>query len=152
MERVSPLSPDRTNPSIESGYEPEITAFEIDLDSILNNLILNSVEAFITRDHVGTRSINIHVSQKTKSSMLISYTDSGPGIAPEIKDVRKILNFGETTKRGKNGDMDGTGIGMWILDSVVNEFGGTVQLFRPNSSWGFRIDIVLPTSPKSSSV
>ena len=138
--------------SIEDGYEPEITAFEIDLDSILNNLILNSVEAFITRDHIGTRSINIHVSEKSKSSMLISYTDSGPGIAPEIKDIRKLLNFGETTKRGKNGDMDGTGIGMWILDSVVNEFGGTVQLFRPSPSWGFKIDIVLPTSPKNSSI
>jgi signal transduction histidine kinase len=130
--------------TFEDNYDPYILAFEIDLDSIFNNLILNSVEAFILRSHEGERDILIAVSRASKGSVLISYTDSGPGIDPRVKDVRRLLDFGQTTKSGLNGESEGTGIGLWILDAIVGEYRGSVELFRPSAGWGFKIEIVLP--------
>lgn len=131
--------------SFSEQYRPQINALEIDLDSIFNNLILNSVEAFITRHHAGERVIKIAVSSIEPNTILIHYTDSGPGLADTIRSERDIFTFGETTKVNKDGLKIGTGIGMWILDSVVNEYRGTVKAFRPSDQWGFRIDIQMPS-------
>ena len=87
------------------------------------------------------------VSAGEGSAVEFSYTDSGPGLDPSITTERRIFNFGETTKTGLNGSPGGTGIGMWILDSIVGEYGGQARAFRPGNGWGFRIDITLPTTP-----
>lgn len=128
------------------GYDPVIHALEIDLDSIFNNLLLNSVEAFVLRNHAGSRLITINVHRGTNDEIIIDYRDSGPGIDPNYRTVSQIFNFGETTKTGIDGN--GTGIGMWILDSVVNEYGGRVEAFRPSADWGFKAEIQLPERRK----
>lgn len=130
------------NVDIADGYDPIVNALEIDLDSIFNNLLLNSVEAFVLRNHGGERKIRIGVTADQQSRILIDYRDSGPGIDPHYRDIKKIFAFGETTKTGIDGN--GTGIGMWILDSVVSEYGGTAQVFRPSADWGFKAEITLP--------
>lgn len=124
------------------GYDPVIHALEIDLDSIFNNLLLNSVEAFVLRNHAGMRLITINVDRGANDEIMIDYRDSGPGIDPNYRMVSQIFNFGETTKTGIDGN--GTGIGMWILDSVVKEYGGRVEAFRPSADWGFKTEIRLP--------
>lgn len=124
------------------GYDPTIYALEIDLDSIFNNLLLNSVEAFVLRNHGGQRLITIGVECGKDNEILIDYRDSGPGIDPNYRKVSQIFNFGETTKTGIDGN--GTGIGMWILDSIVKEYGGSVEAFRPSANWGFKAEIQLP--------
>lgn len=131
----------------EPDFDPSLSGFEIDLDSIFNNLILNSVEAFVSRRHPGRRSIRVVVSGGENGAIDIHYTDTGPGLDPTIPAERRIFNFGETTKTGLNGSPGGTGIGMWILDSIVGEYGGQARAFRPGDGWGFRIDITLPTTP-----
>ena len=123
-------------------YDPVIHALEIDLDSIFNNLLLNSVEAFVLRNHGGEREITIGVGRGSAGQVLIDYRDSGPGIDPNYRNISQIFNFGETTKTGIDGN--GTGIGMWILDSVIKEYGGQVEAFRPSPDWGFKAEIQLP--------
>lgn len=127
---------------IADDYDPIIHALEIDLDSIFNNLLLNSVEAFVLRNHGGERRITIEITRGANDEILIDYRDSGPGIDPNYRTVSQIFNFGETTKTGIDGN--GTGIGMWILDSVVKEYGGRVEAFRPSADWGFKAEIQLP--------
>ncbi|QKD02539.1 sensor histidine kinase [Mesorhizobium loti] len=130
------------NVEFADGYDPVIRALEIDLDSIFNNLLLNSVEAFVLRNHGGARVITIQINRGSSNAILIDYRDSGPGIDPNYRNVSQIFNFGETTKTGIDGN--GTGIGMWILDSVVKEYGGRVEAFRPSADWGFKAEIQLP--------
>lgn len=127
---------------IADDYDPVIHALEIDLDSIFNNLLLNSVEAFVLRNHGGERRITVEITRGANDEILIDYRDSGPGIDPNYRTVSQIFNFGETTKTGIDGN--GTGIGMWILDSVVKEYGGLVEAFRPAADWGFKAEIQLP--------
>ena len=120
-----------------------IMAFQIDLDSIFNNLILNSVEAFLSSRHVGDRRIDVEV-QVLEDYVRINYRDSGPGIHPSIRDPAHIFRFGVTTKRGPDGDTNGVGLGMWILGAVVQGYGGTCKAFRQRKQDGFRLELTLP--------
>ena len=125
--------------------DPKILAFEIDLDSVFNNLILNSVEALLSPNHNGSRHIEIYVSKSNDNEVKIEYRDNGPGLHPSIKDPRAIFNFAVTTKVDRKGNVIGTGLGLWILDAVVSHYGGFAKAYVPDTNYGFRMDIKLPT-------
>ena len=120
-----------------------ILAFEIDLDSVFNNLILNSVEAFLSSRHVGDRCINIEV-QVQEHWVRIAYRDNGPGIHPSIREPSHIFRFATSTKRDPDGEESGTGLGMWILSAVVQGYGGTCKAFRHSNQQGFHLELSLP--------
>ena len=123
--------------------DAHILAFEIDLDSIFNNLILNSVEAFLSSRHVGDRRISIEV-QVQERWVRISYRDNGPGIHPSIGEPSHIFRFATSTKRDPDGKLSGTGLGMWILGAVVQGYGGTCKAFRHSDQQGFHMELSLP--------
>ena len=124
-------------------FNPKILAFEIDLDSIFNNLILNSVEVLLSPKHKGERKIWIEVKQ-LGDNVLINYRDNGPGIDSSIKDPRQIFNFAVTTKIDKSGDAIGTGLGLWILAAVVHTYDGVAKAFSADKQDGFHMEIQLP--------
>lgn len=123
--------------------ELNVLAFEIDLDSIFNNLILNSVEALLSNRHQGDRSISIRVEQAGTQAK-ITYRDNGPGLDASIRDPASIFKFAVTTKRDASGQANGTGLGMWILAAVVHAYGGSCRAFSPGKEKGFRMEILLP--------
>ena len=141
------LKPREVELNIEFDDEKDaaIMAFEIDLDSIFNNLILNSVEAFLSPRHVGKRQIGIAVTVLDEV-VRIDYRDNGPGIHPSIKDPAQIFRFAVTTKVGPDGKVNGTGLGMWILAAVLQSFGGNCKAFRSRDQKGFRMELTLPVS------
>ena len=146
------LEPRETTLLIEFEDEatnPEILAFEIDLDSIFNNLILNSVEALLSPQHIGHREIVITV-KIVESDVQIEYRDNGPGLHPSIKDPAHIFRFAVTTKLAPNGEADGTGLGMWILAAVVQSYGGAFKAYRSHNQKGFRMHLNLPLTGKGS--
>ena len=119
----------------------ELLAFDIDLDSIFNNLILNSVEAFLSPRHSGSRLITIQVGS-VDGALQIDYSDSGPGLDPSIRDPNQIFRFAVTTKQGPAKD-SGTGLGMWILSAVVHGYGGSCRVLRPRGKPGFHLRMTL---------
>ena len=123
--------------------ELNVLAFEIDLDSVFNNLILNSVEALLSDQHQGERKIMIKI-EELESQVKISYGDNGPGLDPSIRDPSSIFRFAVTTKRDASGEANGTGLGMWILAAVVQAYGGYCRAYGPGKGHGFRMEIVLP--------
>ena len=127
----------------DEATDAEILAFEIDLDSIFNNLILNSVEAFLSPQHVGHREIIVTV-KIVGDDVRIEYRDNGPGLYPSIKDPSHIFRFAVTTKLGPDGKADGTGLGMWILAAVVQSYGGSFKAYRSHNQKGFKMYLNLP--------
>lgn len=125
----------------EKDVRYELLAFDIDLDSIFNNLILNSVEAFLSKRHNGPRVIYIHLDS-VDGLLQIDYSDSGPGLDPLIRDPNEIFQFGVTTKYGARKD-SGTGLGMWILSTVVHRYGGSHWVLKPGNKVGFLIRMTL---------
>jgi signal transduction histidine kinase len=84
------------------------------LEIIIDNLIRNAVR------HGKTEKIRIS-SEETDSTVIIKIADFGKGILDEIKD--KI--FTESFKAGASGN---TGLGLFIVDRMMQNYGGSVQV------------------------
>lgn len=122
-----------------------VLAHEIDLDSVFFNLIVNSVEIFTNPKSPwgGLREIVIEVQQNSQGYVTILYRDSGPGISKSFKRPEDIFIYGESTKYNESDD-GGTGIGMWILKNIVDDYKGNVLINKTNPT-GFHLKIDLPT-------
>lgn len=131
--------------SIKRGVFSEVffKGHEIDLDSIFNNLIANSVDAFNRSDATDTRKIEFRFEYDIKTGISVVYEDSGPGLEKEIVDPNKIfLPFVSTKRDEHTGEQIGTGLGMWIIKSVIDEYNGSIRLSKVRP--GFQINIKLP--------
>ena len=116
-------------------------AFHIDLDTIFNNLIVNSIEAF--KEEGSSENRIIDLSWKVlEEKLLISYKDSGCGLSNNYKDPYVIFNAFETTKRDKGGKKTGTGLGMWLIKNIVDDYNGKITLLTPDT--GFQLEIIFP--------
>lgn len=127
-------------------YETNLTsiylrALESDFESIFGNLISNSVEAFKRKDGGDTRNIKITLGREN-DNIVIDYEDSGPGLLKEITDPEKIFESLYTTKRNSNGEMDGTGLGMWITRNIISDYKGQTKLTKVRD--GFAIRFLIP--------
>lgn len=120
--------------------ETEVQSFakisELDLDSIFNNLLTNSIEAFSKAGFRGPKTITLSMSS-SKNNISIYYKDSGPGITRDYQNINDIFKPFETSKKDDLGNDIGTGLGMWIVKSAVDSNKGKILLKRPPT--GFEI-------------
>ena len=66
--------------------------------------------------------------------------DNGPGLSSDIVDPQKIFDPLFTTRCNPyTGEEEGTGLGMWLVKSIVTENDGIVQLLYPETGFGLRI-------------
>lgn len=115
--------------------------FEIDLDSIFNNLIVNSIDAFIAHTEIIDRLISITLSTDQRE-INIDYVDNGPGLSPDIEKPNKIFEALYTTKRNKHTlEEEGTGLGMWLVSSIIADNDGTKKILFPEKGFGIRIGL-----------
>lgn len=118
----------------------EMRVFEIDIDSIFNNLLVNSIDAMAKSKK---RKITINLSSN-KKEILIDYIDTGKGLSEDIENPYDIFEPLYTTKRNKNtGEEVGTGLGMWIVKTVAKDYDATYSLMYPKSGgFGLRIAFI----------
>ncbi|WP_064837746.1 ATP-binding protein [Rhizobium phaseoli] len=130
----------------EAGADLSILAHEIDLDSIFYNLINNSVEALVKPTSSSRpREIAVNITAGADDGIVVDYRDSGPGLSGEFTIAEDIFLFGVTSKKEEaNGEAVGTGLGMWLLKNVVDDYGGTASLKSELGKPGFAISIRLP--------
>lgn len=131
----------------ERGIEMDVTeieeldmrVFEIDIDSIFNNLLVNSIDAFIISKEERERKITIKVLSNSKE-IILDYYDNGPGLSNDITEPDKIFEPLYTTRRNQHtGEEEGTGLGMWLVKSIVEENDGKTQLLYPEIGFGLKI-------------
>jgi len=129
-----------------------ILAHEIDLDSIFYNLIVNSVEAFIRPSAETTRDIWITVSESAEDRMEILYKDNGPGLSNCFNVPDDIFIFGASSKANDGSlEVSGTGIGMWLVKNIVDDYNGTAALLSGLGEASFSLSMQLPLYEKTSS-
>ncbi len=92
---------------------PRITGDRVQLQQVLMNLMMNSIEAM--KDVQGTRELTVKSQPGQDRELLISIRDTGVGLPPQAD---QIFNSFFTTKR------DGTGMGLRISRSIVESHGG----------------------------
>lgn len=123
----------------------DMRVFEIDFDSIFNNLLVNTIDAFNSSGN-DQRFIKI-IASSTLKEIVIDYSDNGPGLSKDIDNPEKIFEPLFTTKRNPHsGEEEGTGLGMWLVKSIVEENDGNVKLLYPEQ--GFSIRITFPVKYK----
>lgn len=95
-----------------NGTNPRILAFEIDLDSNFNNLILNSIEAMLLPGSSECRKISITVLETENNEAWIDYRDTGPGLHEPIRYPNRVFEFSFSTKADSTGNPIGSGLGL----------------------------------------
>jgi len=113
---------------------PGILADRVQLQQVLMNLILNSIEAM--REVYGGREIAIEATAGN-GEITVSVSDTGMGLPPELADHLFETLF--TTKQ------HGTGMGLSISRSIVDAHGGRLWA-EPNELRGAVFRFTLPTA------
>jgi signal transduction histidine kinase len=126
----------------------EMRVFEIDFDSIFNNLLINSIDAFNIATANRARLITLKAFETSKET-IIEYYDNGPGLSPDITQPERIFEEMYTTKRDEyTGEETGTGLGMWLVKSIVEENDGGIRLLFPQEGFGLRMSFPLKFKKK----
>jgi len=75
----------------------------------------------------------------------IDYEDTGAGLIESYKkNPAKILEAFETSKRDVDGELVGTGMGMWIVNNTVLDYKGKIDLSKNlETKKGFYVTISL---------
>lgn len=118
-----------------------IKAFEIDWESIFANLITNSCWA-MQNTPAEMRKINI-TFQVNKEHCIVDFEDSGCGVEAGVKE--HIFKATFSTKRNQKGDTIGTGMGLSIVKTFVEEHSqGNIELAEQSTLGGARFIIKVP--------
>ena len=114
---------------------PEFMGDRVQLQQVLMNLMMNSIDAM--KDVDVTRELTIQSQRGENGQVLISVSDTGVGLPPQQAD--KIFNAFFTTKT------HGTGMGLRISRSIVESHGGRLWA-ADNTSRGARFCFTLPAN------
>ena len=93
---------------------PQIVGDRVQLQQVAMNLIVNSIEAM--KDVDGMREIVIQSQRAENEQILVSFTDTGVGLSPQVAE--QIFEPFYTTKT------HGTGMGLRISRSIIESHGG----------------------------
>jgi C4-dicarboxylate-specific signal transduction histidine kinase len=113
---------------------PRIMGDRVQLQQVLMNLIVNSIDAM--KEVAGPRELSIKSQRTEKEELLISVSDTGVGLPPQQAD--QVFNAFFTTKP------HGTGMGLRISRSIVESHGGRLWA-ADNSPRGASFHFALPT-------
>ncbi len=109
----------------------EIFGFGDELSQVWTNLIQNAVQAMGLKGRLEIKITN------RDQDVLVSLSDTGPGIAIEIRD--HVFDPFVTTK--KSGE--GTGLGLDIVSTIINKHGGGIH-FDTETGVGTTFYVRLP--------
>ncbi|MBI4996582.1 MAG: ATP-binding protein [Rhodocyclales bacterium] len=113
---------------------PYLRTSEAALESILANLINNSLAAFVRAGSVDRR---IAISTFVRGEYVeLSVSDSGPGV--------RDIDHKDIWLPGVTGNPEGTGLGLTIVRDTVTDMGGEVRLVTPSRLGGAEFLVRLP--------
>jgi len=117
---------------------PQIMGDRVQLQQVLMNLIVNSIDAMKEAD--GARNLIIKSQQTENEHVMLSVIDTGVGLPPQQAD--QVFNAFFTTK------VQGTGMGLRISRSIVESHGGRLWA-ADNSPRGASFHFTLPTKAEA---
>jgi len=118
---------------------PRIMGDRVQLQQVLMNLIVNSIDAMKEVDE--TRELAIRSQQDNNGQLIVSVCDTGVGLPPQQAD--QIFNAFFTTKP------HGTGMGLRISRSIIESHGGRLWA-ADNSPRGASFCFSLSTKTEAS--
>jgi PAS domain S-box-containing protein len=117
---------------------PQVMGDRVQLQQVMMNLIMNSIDAMKVVD--GTRELIIKSERGEDEQVLVSISDTGVGLPPQQAD--QIFKAFFTTKA------QGTGMGLRISRSIVESHGGRLWAAN-NSPRGASFHFALPSTAEA---
>ncbi len=120
---------------------PCFYGYEMDLDSIFNNLVTNSVTSLLRTEEANKK---IWLKWRIENSFLkIEFLDNGLGLASEYREhPSMIFDAFETSSRDKNGNKSGTGMGLFIVKGIIDSYADS-SICVMSVQKGFGMEIIL---------
>lgn len=118
----------------ENEYDKYYTSIaKIDLFTLINNLNLNSAY-FLENKIVDERRIDYTLSVEDEL-ITLRMINNGPALDEKYKHApNKIFLARETSKKE-----EGTGLGLWIVDTIVNKYNATINVIDMDDGFGLEI-------------
>lgn len=115
-----------------------LDAYEMDLDSVYNNFVSNSINAFLRSPELN-KIINLNVVSD-HGYAVIDFLDNGCGLASEYKNNPDVIfNAFETSIVDNKNNKIGTGMGLFIAKGVVEKFNdSTIAVLPVEKGFGIR--------------
>lgn len=104
-----------------------------DWERVFANLFLNAAEIIQKPGRIDVTAL------RTAEALLITVSDNGPGIPPEI--LPRVFRPNVSTKTGNSGR---SGLGLHIVASIVRKYSGRVQATNRERGTGAIFSIQLP--------
>ncbi len=121
-----------------AGQVPRVRADEGPLTQVFVNLIVNAAQAFLASDPARNR-IALRASRSPDGRALVTISDNGPGIAPEVLP-RVFDPFFTTRPIGQ-----GAGLGLSVSRGIITGLGGEIGCeSTPGEGTTFRV--LLPSA------
>jgi signal transduction histidine kinase len=118
-------------------------SFEMDIEAVLLNLLTNSYSACLAGSE--PRKIKVRLKQEVfeqVAGFCITVSDTGPGVPEELREIIWEPLF--TTKTGGEGHETGFGLGLSIVQSIVEDLKGVREVSDDPELKGARFRIWLP--------
>lgn len=119
-----------------------IRAFTIDFDTVFNNLLVNAFDSFKRKNDNEPRVVSLTL-EKGDKGLIILFADNGAGLSKDFsKNPNEIFLPFETSKVDRKGNKIGTGMGMYLVKSIVDDYKGEISIVPVTE--GFSLEINLP--------
>jgi two-component system, NtrC family, sensor kinase len=112
-----------------------VICYPDELQQLWNNLIQNALQAMAYRGKLTV------MMRQVNDRVIISIADNGHGIPPEIQE--KIFEPFFTTK----GMGEGNGLGLSIVQNIVDRHGGQVRVVSQPGNTEFTIELPIEPAP-----
>ncbi len=101
---------------------PNLPLVSDQIQQVFVNILLNAVDAICEPNNPNEYNEIISASYKSDESVIVTFSDTGTGIAEE--NVGKVFEpFFTTKKEGK-----GTGLGLWVSYGIIKSFQGDIKI------------------------
>lgn len=112
------------------------------IEEAVENLVDNAIKYSYPDHEVVVKTKNLD------AAIELSISDSGPGIS--ARDMDKIFNKGVTTQNQPTGGESSTGLGLWIVKTIVEAHAGKVKVVSREGA-GSIFSFILPKQVADSS-
>jgi signal transduction histidine kinase len=112
------------------------------LQQVFSNLLLNALQALQATEQEGRITVCIRPPHAARNVVVIDVADNGPGIPEDL--LPQVFEPFVTTKR----DRTGTGLGLAVARSIVEEHGGRLEAWNRSAARasGAVFRLVLPAA------
>jgi signal transduction histidine kinase len=120
----------------------DFRAFEMDMTTIFSNLINNSLDSFEQRKLIEERNITINLAIVSNKIEII-FSDNGKGLDKAFENKEDIFLAFTTSKKDRKGNEIGTGLGMYLVKSVIDDNNGSIEILEPKVGFAVKISFSL---------